>query len=233
MYNFKTIVTSLGLAAGLLAASSSAIAARVVLTENFDGPGIPATFVVVNNSTGAGSVGTSPGWFQGNPAVFTAQAGAANSYISANFATATPGGNIRDWLLLPAQTYYAGDILSFFSRTEIGGGPFNDRLQVRYSTNGASTTIADFLANSILLDINGALNGSYPESWAQFLVTLPAFTGRLAFFYNVTDTNLNGDVVGIDTLAITSSVPEPATPLTMALGFGALALVLRRRSKQN
>ena len=146
-----------------------------------------------------------PGWFQGDTSTFPAQAGAANSYISANFNNAAFGGDISNWLLTPTLTLDNGQTLTFWSRTETGGALFGDQLEVRMSTNGASTnvgatasSIGDF--STLLLTVN-----PLPESWTLFTVTISGLggpvSGRLAFRYDVADTSINGDVLGIDTLS--------------------------------
>ena len=88
---------------------------------------------IINNSA---PVGTTD-WFQGNPGVFSAQSGAANSYVAANFEAADFGGNISDWLISPELTFHNTDTISFWARTE-SGSAFPDRLELRLSLSGAS-----------------------------------------------------------------------------------------------
>ena len=222
----------------LLSAVPSAFA---VLTENFDDvsllPG--GGWALINNSSPAGATG----WFQGNSAVFPAQAGAADSYVAANFLNAGFGGDISNWLLTPVVTLTNGDSISFYTRTQTPAF-LADRLELRYSTAGASTdvgltaaSIGDF--GNLLLTVNPALNpAGYPDDWTLFSATLSGLggpaTGRYAFRYFVTDTSVNADYIGIDTLSVSpSGVPEPASAGLLALGIGALALThSRSRSKQ-
>src|SRR4029078_5949387 len=90
---------------------------------------------------------------------------------------------------------------------------FPDRLQVRMSTNGASsnvgttaTDVGDFPA--LLLDINPTYTtAGYPTAWTQFTLVVSGVpsptTGRLAFRYFVEDAGTSGsksDYIGIDTL---------------------------------
>src|SRR5207249_1251926 len=88
-------------------------------------------WVIDNNSTAP----QGNNWFQGNTAVFTAQAGAG--YVGANF-QATQGTTgtetISDWLLLPPVVVENGAQFSFWTRT-VDTPAFPDRLQVRFSTN--------------------------------------------------------------------------------------------------
>jgi hypothetical protein len=207
----KSVVLAavLGLSALSLQASAQSF------TEGFDTV-VPAGWTNVNNST---TQGTNPTWFQGNTAVFVAQAGATNSYAGANFNAVTGAGTISLWLISPQKTFANGDTLTFFTRT--AANSFPDRLQVRLSTAGASvnvgstdTSVGDF--TTLLLDVNPTLVlGVYPLTWTQFTITLsglPAGTnsGRFAFRYFVTNggpSGANSDYIGIDTLAFTSTTP--------------------------
>lgn len=210
-----------------------------LLTEGFDDVSTLAGsgWASINNSSPLGSTG----WFQGNPTIFPAHSGAANSYIAANFNNADFGGNISNWLITPILTLDNGVQLDFFTRTEFLS-EFADRLEVRMSTNDGSTnvgstdsSVGDF--TNLLLTINPSLLGSgYPQDWTAFSATISgldsATTGRLAFRYFVPDTSTNGDYIGIDTVTITSVdtvVPEPSTIGLSLLGLGGVLAGLRRR----
>ena len=227
---------------GLLNLSSPyAASATTLLTENFEDVGAlgAAGWVMVNNSAPAGTTD----WFQGNAGVFTSQAGSANSYVAANFEAADFGGNISDWLISPTLTFHNTDVISFWARTE-SGSAFPDRLELRLSLNGPSSnvgatdaSVGDF--STLLLSVNPALApGGFPENWALFQATISglggATDGRFAFRYNVADTSVNGDYIGIDSVRVTA-VPEPATlPLLCtgimaALGARRAARTVRRR----
>ena len=192
------------------------------ITEGFtDITTLPAAgWFTQNNST---PVGTTT-WFQGNPAVFPAQAGATNSYIGANFNATTGTNTISVWLLTPNRTFNNGDVIKFWTRNPTGN-PFPDRLEVRLSTNGASTNvgtgptgIGDF--TTLLTTINPDLTvGGYPEVWTEFTLTLSGLpaggaSGRVAFRYFVTDGGPSGDnsnFIGIDTFSYTPGVTPPVT----------------------
>jgi hypothetical protein len=178
-------------------------------------------------------------WFQGNSAVFNAQAGAPTAYIAANFNNTAGVGTISNWLLAPTRTLSNGDSFSFWTRTVDQPG-FPDRLQVRMSLNGASTdvgatatSVGDF--TTLLLDINPSYStGGYPNTWTNFVVNISGLggptSGRLAFRYfveNAGPSGANSDYIGIDTVNYTQVVPEPAT--MAVLGIGAAALLRRRR----
>ena len=181
-----------------------------------------AGWVQTNHST---TIGTT-GWFQGSTAVFPSQGGAPTSYIGANFNN--DGGpatdTISNWLLTPPLTLQNGAVLTFFTRT-VDVVAFPDRLQVRMSTNGASsnvgttpTDVGDF--TTLLLDINPTytLTG-YPNVWTQFTVTVSGVasptTGRLAFRYFVENggpSGTNSDFIGIDTFAFAGVCGPTPTP---------------------
>jgi subtilisin-like proprotein convertase family protein len=174
-----------------------------------------AGWVQTNHST---TVGTTS-WFQGNTAVFTAQAGTPASYIGANFNNTTGTNTISNWLLTPARTLQNGATMTFWTRTTTAN-PFPDRLQVRMSTAGASsnvgttaTDVGDF--TTLLLDINPTYTvGGYPEVWTLQTVTITgvptATLGRLAFRYFVENggpTGANSNYIGIDTFQYNAPCP--------------------------
>lgn len=223
----------------LLAAASGSVGAQA-FTENFDdistlsGSG----WFLQNNSSPLGSLG----WFQGTatnatptPGPFDAFNGAPNAYIAANFNSTGSTGTISNWLGLPNRTLRNGDVLTFYTRKPtIGGGQtdYPDRLEVRMSTNGASTNVGANAAGvgdftTLLLSINPTLVPNvYPQVWTQFTITvsgLPAPTsGRFAFRYFVTGAGSLGsfsDYIGIDNTVYT---PYICPAFTMTPG-GALA----------
>ncbi|MFO1305654.1 MAG: IPTL-CTERM sorting domain-containing protein [Burkholderiales bacterium] len=201
---------------GLLAACVFTAAGAQQLTENFDNvAGLAgAGWSIINNSAPAGSTA----WFQGNTAVFTSQGGAANSYAAANFNAAAFGGNASLWALSPVLNLQDGVVVSFYTRTE-ASAPAPDRLELRMSLNGASTnvgatdtSVGDF--TNVLVSVNpGQTAGGYPSTWTQFTVTLsglpPGVTqGRIGFRYFVTNTAVNGDYIGIDSLVVSGGPPD-------------------------
>lgn len=223
----------------LLLLAAQQVSASTILSENFDNVAnlVPAGWAIVNNSAPLGTTD----WFQGNPGVFSSQSGVANSYVAANFEAAGFGGNISDWLISPELTFQNGDKIGFWARTE-SGSIAPDRLELRLSLNGASTnvgatdaSVGDF--STLLLTINPALApGGFPENWALFQATISGLggptDGRFAFRYNVVDTSVNGDYIGIDTVRVTQSdVPEPSTLALLSGGLVSAARFRRRRNR--
>ena len=165
-----------------------------------------------NNSVPVGTTG----WFQGNATTFPSQAGAPTAYIAANFNNTTGTNTISNWLVAPNRTMNNGDVYRFWTRTATGG-TFPDRLQVRLSTNGASTNVGtgptgvgDF--TTVLLDINPTYGTgtAYPNVWTEFAITISGLagptSGRIAFRYFVENggpTGDNSNYIGIDTFSYT------------------------------
>ncbi len=177
------------------------------ITEGFDDILVLPGWFTDNNSSPIGTTN----WFQGNPAVFPAHSGAPTSYIGANFNNAAGTGTISNWLLTPELDLAAIDTLTFFTRAPTAS-TFPDRLQVRYSTAGASTNVGTLATDvgdftNLALDINPTLTvGGYPQVFTQFTLDntdiVAGTTGRVAFRYFVTGggpTGANSDFIGIDT----------------------------------
>jgi hypothetical protein len=193
-----------------------AAGAQAQINEDFaDITSLPGWFMQNNSVPGLTN------WFQGNDQVFPAQGGATTAYIAANFNNTSGANTISNWLLTPPLALSNGARLQFWTRT-VDTPSFPDRLQVRLSTNGASTNVGtgatgvgDF--TTILLDINDQYSTTgYPNVWTQFTVTianLPApTTGRIAFRYFVEDGGPNGnnsDYIGIDTVVFTPVLLQP------------------------
>lgn len=207
-----------------LACSGSSLFSQVVLQENFTSPFnvTAAGWGTLNLSTTIGSI---PSWIQGVGNNFPAFNGAANDYYAGHFNNvSSAGGDISNWLFTPVMTIQDGAVLQFATR---GAGTRPDRLQVRFSTAGASTAIPPGPANvgtytNLMLDINplyslsgasavvsGSVNG-YPEAWTIYTVQVTgvpvATTGRFAFRYYVQTGGLpgpNSNFIGIDAVKYT------------------------------
>jgi hypothetical protein len=197
-----------------------------IIDEGFDGGGVPGGWAVGY----FGDAGGTTGWFQGNSGVFGAHAGAAESYIAANFLNTGPGGTIDSWLATPEVALTNGSTFTFYTRSN--NSDFPDRLELRLCASGACFIIAEY--TTVLATINPALAiGGYPGDWTGYTLTLSGLasgvTGRFAFRYFVTDTNVNGDYIGIDSVLYNLNVPEPGTLGLMLLAV-VLVIVLRRRA---
>jgi hypothetical protein len=200
-------------------------------TENFDDINTLTTngWFLQNNSNPLGILGM----FQGNPIAnggpFDAFNGAANAYIAANYNSTTGStGIISNWLITPERTLRNGDVVTFYTRKPTGTD-YPDRLELRLSSNGASTNVGapgnnvgDF--TTLLFSLNPTLfTGVYPTSWTQFTITvsgLPAPTsGRIAFRYFVTNagpSGTNSDYIGIDNVVYT---PYVCATITVSPSF--------------
>jgi len=209
--------------ASLVFGLGSGAAVAQSYTENFNTPSsiFTAGWAQQNLSN---PVGTSA-WFTGNPSAFVAYNGADSTYIGSNYNAVNNAGTISNWLFTPTRTYDNGHTFSFWTRTTTGTYP--DRLQVRLSTNGASTNVGTTEVSTgdygtLLLDINPTLTTTgYPTTWTQYTVTLSGLagptSGRIAFRYFVTGGGLNGtnsDYIGIDNVVYTVPVAGDATMLT-------------------
>ncbi len=181
---------------------------------------LPAGWASQNLSNPVGLTG----WFQGNVGVFPGNT--APGYIAANFNNTTGNNIISNWLFAPNVTLKNGDQFSFWTRTTTG--TFPDRLQVRMSTNGASTnagatntSVGDF--TTLLLDINPTYTATgYPTAWTKYTLTMSGLpvagiSGRIALRYFVEGAGpagANSDYIGIDDAIYTTFNPGPVTTCT-------------------
>ena len=174
-----------------------------------------------------------------NGTFFNAFAGtryAAATFNSTSQSSAT-GATISNWLFAPVRFLRNGDVISFYTRRT--SSQYEDRLELRLSTNGNSinigttpTDVGDF--SELLVAVNPNLTaGGYPQTWTQYTVTLSGLpangvSGRFAFRYFVTDggpAGNNSDFIGLDNVAYTSSYTPPAGACVQTVGvvasFGA------------
>jgi hypothetical protein len=183
------------------------------LTEGFEDITDLPGWVLLNASEPLGITN----WFQGNAAVFAAQAGEPTHYLGANFNNTSGSGTISNWLMLPATTIKTGDSIAFWTR-KVAGSINPDRLELRFSLAGESTDVGlDALDvgvfEHVLLSINPDLEvGGYDVVWTRYVaevsdVPVPTL-GRFALRYFVTSGGPNGgnsDYIGVDTLSYRSA----------------------------
>jgi hypothetical protein len=218
------------MAALVLACASGVVEAAPLLEEGFDDISTLAGsgWLQINNS----DLGGTTSWFQGNPGVFSAESGAPDSYIAANFENAPIGGAISNWLITPEIVF--SSTLSNTLQFAVRGNPsglFPDAIELYYSTTGTSvggspTSTGDF----ILIDrYEFPID---PLDWISVIVAIgpQSGPGYYAFRYVIADTTAAGDYIGIDSVvADVAGVPEPTSTALIVLGITGLALARRRR----
>lgn len=213
------------IAAGLIFAVTAA-EAQVLISQGFSNvPGLAATWPQADASTPAAV----NGWVQGNAGIFTAQAGADNSFIAINPVTATDfATSVDHFLMTPVISLATPTTLSFYARSTGLDDGFPDRLQVYLSTAGSSAAAASF--TTLLFD-----SATIGNAWTLENIAIAAqgigATGRMGWRYFIPDTAVAGDYLGIDTVTITA-VPEPSVVASMLMGFGALSLAISRRKNR-
>ena len=208
----KTLLSLLFLSVGTLAQAQN------LLQENFDSFTALATAGWTNTNQSS-PLGAST-WAQGGGTAFSTGGfnGGATSFTLCNFNSTTGAGTISNWLITPVVSLQNGDIVTFYSRSGgTGAAPvYPDRLELRLSTNGATTVnptggsagVGDF--TTVALSINPNLTSTgYPFTWTQYTYTVTGLTGvvpcKLAFRYFVTSggpDGANSNIVGVDALSI-------------------------------
>ncbi len=191
---------------------------QTLLYENFDVFPTP-NWVATNQSTPIGATT----WQQGpnNTTFGGAFNGLPTSFIVASFNSVAGTGTISNWYISPVVSLQNGDEISFYTRKGGTSSTFADRLELRLSTNGnatinpsgGSTSLGDF--TTLALTVNPNQNTTdYPFTWTRFTYIvsgLPTATNsKVAFRYFVTNTNVNGSVIGIDAFAINRTLSTNA-----------------------
>jgi hypothetical protein len=215
--------TSLCGAALLAAAAWTPLSCHAVdvLNEDFDDVSSLPGWTRYNASTAPGTT-----WFQGNAGIFSAHAGAANSYAAANFLGAQGGaGMVDNWLITPTLALSGVTSLSFWANRD-GAAGFSDQIEVRFGAGSTGTGLPVF---DLLLGTIGGDN--FQAKWQQWSGTLNFDgNGRFALRYLGEAQTLN--YVGIDSMRVITAVPEPSTYLMLLAGLAAVGASARRMRKQ-
>ena len=203
-------------AAVVLFAAATAAHAQFVINEGFNNvAGLAASgWILTNASSPVGSTG----WFQGDQTIFTAQAGAPQAYIAANYNNAAGGGTLANWLISPTFSTQDAGSVSFYVRADILDG-FSDKLAWGFSKGGSS--FADFSIGA-----PHTIGGDWAQVNINFAGQGAGSIGRFAIVYTGAADSAN--YVGVDTFAV--AVPEPETWALMLAGLAGLGLLKRRRA---
>lgn len=187
-----------------------------IFSENFDDITLLTDWDRLNVSEPLGS----KEWSQGS-GVLGPHSGASTSYLATNYDSTTGVGTISNWLILPVLSLKDGDTMTFYTISLPEQYAYPDRLQVRLSSNGASsvaptnsTDVGDY--TTVILEINPTLAYNvYPISYTQYEAVISgvgstATDVRLAFRYYATDAGPDGNNasgIGIDSLVVSASLP--------------------------
>ena len=149
---------------------------------------------------GAGPMGTTAAWFQGNTVNWTDFNNGSGEYVSSNFNSVTGTNDIDNWLVLPALNILSGDVISFYSRAP-ANSTFPDSIRVMYSAVGDSTPEATTWVQLGNFKVNTA--GTWLQD--QFVAPAAGATARFAIRYAVIEggpLGSNSDLIGIDQLEV-------------------------------
>jgi subtilisin-like proprotein convertase family protein len=229
---------------------TAAIPQQLILSEGFDAAALPAGWSQNNLSSPLGT-GPFSVWWQGTVGGVLLPPPFGSDYRGCAFLSGSGLSTISNWMISPVVTTQVGDKLTFWTN---GAPPaFPDRLQVRWSDNGASTnvgasatSVGDF--SNLWVDINPtySLTG-YPSTWTRYTVNITgvapfvAGTGRLAFRYFVENggpAGANSNFIGVDSVRIARPLPGwcPNTVSTIAVnitgGVAPFTLVYSNGSTQ-
>jgi hypothetical protein len=263
--------TLTGSRTGAVASRSNQVAGLVappaplaVISENFNAfaPGTPenanclttglgAGWFLKNNSSPTGATCVFAQNLAGGGPFGTPATDPSGFYAGMNFNSTSGVGTISTWMVSPQVNFTPTSVLRFAARFAAAG--FADRLQIRISTSGTSTSVGTTATDvgdftSLVLDINPTLLagfGTCPSSaitaagstitgnlnaWCNITISGAALptsgSGRIAFRYFVTNggTGANSDFIGIDTFSFDEGTPCPSTIVTNGGDSGAGSL---------
>ncbi len=192
--------------ANSLKSANPSTSASVIFSDNMEGSNTVAGLVARGYSTyfrgtgGQGGAGQLPEWIQGDTSYYYAFNGSDSSYVSSSFLSVVDSNDIDNWLVLPQFPITAGNVFSFYSRTEIGTS-YLDTIRVMYNPSGA--TLPEDL-NWVELS---RFQVDTASSWLlhSFAAPTSSATGVFAIRHATASSGPsgnNGDIIGIDEIEI-------------------------------
>lgn len=160
---------------------------------------------VVLNEDGSSSSST-PAFYQGQPAVFSAYDGPDSGYVASNYAGANAQDFIDQWLISPLIQVSAGDYLLFYARSD-SNSAYADSINLLVATDGG-TSVSDF---SLL-----ARYDVYKTDWNWFRINFnTSGTRRFAIEYLMHNKS-DASYIGLDDFKLyNSSTPAYLSTLTL------------------
>lgn len=193
-----------------------------------------------------------------DPLGFDAQAGTPRSFANISWAAGYIASTdtwtfINSWLFSPVLDLNNGDTVEFYARqtdyyaiNDPTGPQYPNSLELRLSTNGASTdigttptSVGDF--TTLLVSINPTLTDTgFPSIWTKYSATVTGLTGtvqgRFGLQYALDAALGYGSYIGVDSFSTSASLPPPPVPEPSSfalIGIGLAGLAYRRhRSKK-